>query len=235
MATGIAGTKQHDSPAGVFVAIWAREVFVVELCFLAGSSGFGSCTSRSRYTGRMAEPATGGLLSVEEYLEFERNSPVKHEYVGGRVYAMAGVSRRHSRISGNIFAVLREAARGGPCRVHQSDMQVRVPDGLFYYPDVVVACGPEPEDPYLEDDPCLVVEVLSPTTASTDRREKLLSYRKLPSLRTYLIVEQEETLVERHFRDENDRWQTDVLEEGRFPVNCPPGAALTVAEIYEGL
>lgn len=183
----------------------------------------------------MAEPTTRGLLSVEEYLEFERNSPVKHEYVGGRVYAMVGVSRRHSRISGNIFRKLADAAEGGPCRVHQSDMQVRIPDGLFYYPDVVVACGPEPEDPYLEDDPCLVVEVLSSTTASTDRREKLLSYRKLPSLRTYLIVEQEETMVERHFRDENDQWQTDIVEEGRFPVNCPPGAALTVAEVYEGL
>lgn len=183
----------------------------------------------------MAEPAVQGLLSVEEYLEFERNSPVKHEYVGGRVYAMTGVSRRHSRISGNIFAALREAARGGPCRVHQSDMQVRVPEGIFYYPDVVVACGPAPEDPYLEDDPCLVVEVLSPTTASTDRREKLLSYRKLPSLRTYLIVEQEETMVERHFRDENDQWQTDIVEEGHFLVNCPPGATLSLAEIYDGL
>lgn len=174
-------------------------------------------------------------MSVEEYREFERSSPVKHEYVGGHVYARVGVSRRHSRISGNIFAALRDAARGGPCRVHQSDMRVPVPDGAFYYPDVVVACGPEPEDPYIEDVPCLIVEVLSPTTAAIDRREKLLSYRRLPNLRAYLIVEQDEALVERRFRDENDRWRTELVEEGSFSVPCPPEATLSLAEIYEGL
>lgn len=174
-------------------------------------------------------------MSVEEYLEFERNSPVKHEYVGGHVYAMVGVSRRHSRISGNIFAALREAARGGLCRVHQSDMQVPTPDGPFYYPDAVVACGPEPEDPYLEDEPCLIVEVLSPNTASTDRREKLLSYRRLPSLLAYLIVEQDEALVERHFRDGNGQWQTEFVGEGRLHVPCPPNARLSLAGVYEGL
>lgn len=174
-------------------------------------------------------------MSVADYLEFERSSPVKHEYVGGRLYAMVGVSRRHSRIAGNIFATLRAAAGGGPCRVHQSDMQVPVPDGPFYYPDVVVACNDEPDDPYLEDAPCLVIEILSPTTELTDRREKLLSYRRIPSLEAYLIVSQNEGMVERHFRDETGQWQTDLVEDGSFPIPCPPGAELSVAEIYEGL
>jgi Uma2 family endonuclease len=184
----------------------------------------------------MVERATPhGFMSVEEYLEFERNSPVKHEYVGGRVYAMVGVSRRHSRIAGNVFRRLADAAEGGPCRVHISDMKVPVPDGPFYYPDVVVACGREPEDPYLEDEPCLIVEVLSPNTASTDRREKLLAYRKIPSLRAYLIVEGDEAMIERHFRDEGGRWQTELVGEGSVPVPCPPGAGLSLAEVYEGL
>lgn len=174
-------------------------------------------------------------MSVEEYLEFERNSPIKHEYVGGHLYAMVGVSRRHSRISLNIASRLLAGTQGGPCRVHQSDMQVPVPDGPFYYPDVVVACGPEPEDPYLEDNPCLLVEVLSPNTASIDRREKLLSYRRLPGLRAYLIVEQDEAMVECHFRDGNGRWQTEIVEQGSIPVPCPPGAQLSLAEVYEGL
>lgn len=174
-------------------------------------------------------------MSVEEYLEFERSSPVKHEYVGGHVYAMTGVSRRHSRISGNIFRRLADAAEGGLCRVHQSDMQVPTPDGPFYYPDVVVACGPEPEDPYLEDAPCLVVEVLSQSTEAIDRREKLLAYRKLESLRAYLIVAQEEAMVERHFRDERGEWRTEILTEGSFPAPCPLNAKLSLAEVYAGL
>lgn len=174
-------------------------------------------------------------MSVEEYLEFERNSPIKHEYVGGHLYAMVGVSRRHSRIAGNIFAALRAAARGGPCRVHQSDMKVPTPDGPFYYPDVVVACSPEPEEPDLEDEPCLIVEVISPPTESTDRREKLAAYKNLPSLEAYLIVSQDERKVERHFRDENDQWwQAEIIGEGTIPVPYLD-TELTLAGIYEEL
>ncbi len=184
----------------------------------------------------MAESAkTRQFLSVEEYLEFEKDSSIKHEYVGGKVYAMTGVSRRHSRISGNIFRKLADAAEGGPCRVHQSDMKVPTPDALFYYPDVVVACSPEPEDPYIEDAPCLIVEVISPSTESTDRREKLIAYRKSPSLRAYLIVEQDEARVERHFLDGNDRWRSELVEEGAVPIPCPPNAELSLADIYAGL
>ena len=105
----------------------------------------------------MAERAIARqLMSVEDLLAFERTSSVKHELVGGHLYAMVGVSCRHSRIAGNIFAVLREAARVTACRVHQNDMQVPVPDGQLYYPDVVVSCRDEPQDPYLEDEPCLI-------------------------------------------------------------------------------
>lgn len=183
----------------------------------------------------MAEKATPHrLMSVEEYLEFERSSPVKHEYVGGRVYAMVGVSRRHSRIAGNVFRRLADAAEGGPCRVHISDMKVSMPDGPFYYPDVVVARGEEPQEPDLEDEPCLLVEVTSPTTEAIDRREKLAAYKKLASLGAYLIFSQEERRVERHYRDEDGEWQLEVLaEKGALPVPCPPGAMLSLAEVYE--
>lgn len=172
------------------------------------------------------------IMSLEEYLEFENNSEFKHEYVGGHLYAMTGVTRRHSKLSGTIFRIL-AAADGSPCRVHQSDMRVPTPDGPVYYPDVVVACGDEPDDPYCEDAPCLIVEVLSPSTALTDRREKLLSYRRIPSLQAYLIVEQDKTVVERHFRDDSGAWQAEILGEGRFPVPCPPGAELSLTGIYE--
>ncbi|MBA2276924.1 MAG: Uma2 family endonuclease [Chloroflexia bacterium] len=183
----------------------------------------------------MAKRATPRqFMSIEEYLAFERASLIKHEYVGGHLYAMVGVSP-HSRIAGNIFVSLREAARSSSCRVHQSDMQVPVPDGPYYYPDVVVSRIDEPEDPYLEDEPCLIVEVLSPHTALTDRREKLIAYRKLPSLQTYLIVEQEGMLVERRFRDQDGRWHSEFINDGGVLVPCPPGTQFSLAEIYEGL
>ena len=190
---------------------------------------------RLRYTAFMVErAATQGSLSVEDYLEMEKTATVRHEYVAGEVYAMVGVSRRHSRIAGNVFRLLAVAAAGGPCRVHQSDMKLQI-DDVFYYPDVMVACEDEPEDPYYEDSPCLVVEVVSPGTESTDRREKLAAYRRIPGLKAYLVVDQTRMRVERHFRDEEGAWRRgDLVDEGHFSLSCPE-TSLSLAEIYEGL
>jgi Uma2 family endonuclease len=175
------------------------------------------------------------LLSVEEYLELERDSSVRHEYVGGELYAMTGASRRHNRIAGNIYRRLADAAEGSPCRVYISDMKVRLKDA-FYYPDVMVACEEPPEDEYTEDAPCMVVEVLSPGTEGTDRREKLAAYQSLPSLRMYLIVAQDERLVTHYSRDASGRWRRgDLTGEGRFDVPCPPSVNLTLDAIYAGL
>lgn len=179
-------------------------------------------------------------MSVEEYLELERDSEVRHEYVNGELRAMSGASRRHNRIAGKIYRRLSDIAdeaEGDPCRVYMSDMKVLTPDGPFYYPDVMVACGDEPEDEYFEDAPCLLVEVVSPKTESKDRLEKLAAYRKIPTLGAYLIVEQKQRRIEIHFRDENGKWNRAELTdgEGSFPVPCPPGAELSFADVYEGL
>ena len=164
---------------------------------------------------------------------------MRHEYVGGMVHAMTGASRRHNRISGHIFRKLADAAEGTPCRVYISDMKVLTPDDFGYYPDLMAACGSAPEDEYLETDPCLIVEVLSPNTVSKDRREKLVAYMKMPSLRAYLVVDQDRQHVERYFRDEEGEWhRADLFEEGAFPVPCPPGATpteLSLADVYAGL
>ena len=184
----------------------------------------------------MAEPAVHGLLSVEEYLKLEECSTVKHEYVGGMIFALAGASDRHNRIALNIASRLLAAGRGGPCRVYVSDMRLQV-DDVFYYPDVMVACEPPAsKNPTSRHDPCLLVEVLSPSTEATDRREKLMVYRQIPSVEAYLVVDQDRRRVERHFRDENGIWhRADLVEDGRIPVPCPPDAELTLAEVYEGL
>ncbi len=172
-------------------------------------------------------------MSVEDYLEMEKTATVRHEYVAGEVYAMTGASRRHNRIAGNVYRRLADAAAGGPCRVYMETVKLR--KDIFYYPEVMVACGSEPENPYYEDAPCLVVEVVSPSTESTDRREKLAAYKRVPGLKAYLILDQERMRVERHFRDEEGAWlRADLVEEGRFSVPCPE-MSLALAEIYEGL
>jgi Uma2 family endonuclease len=102
-----------------------------------------------------------GSLTVDEYLALEESATVRHEYVGGEIFAMVGATKRHNRIIGNTSGRLWGTARGGPCRVYSESVKLRVADDVIYYPDVMVACGPEGDDPHIEDDPCLVVEVVS--------------------------------------------------------------------------
>ena len=177
-------------------------------------------------------------LSVEEYLKLEEVAATRHEYVGGKIYDHAGDTSRHNRISVNIVALLWNAARGGPCRVYGSDMKLRVPDEAFYYPDVMVVCDPDEagEEALYQDSPCLLVEVTSPSTEAIDRREKLLAYRKLPSLKAYLIVDQEALRVERHWHDDAGQWwQAEAVgTDGIVPVPCPE-TGLMLPQIYEGL
>lgn len=161
-------------------------------------------------------------LSVEKYLELERDSLIRHEYVGGQLYAMTGATRRHNLIVGNIFVALREAVGGTPCRVYSENVKVRTPEDNVYYPDLMVVCAPEPEDLYVEHDPCLLIEVISPTTESADRREKLTACTKIPSLLAYLIVDQGSQRAQLHARDGQGQWlQADFIGDGVIPVPCP--------------
>ena len=179
-------------------------------------------------------------LSVEEYLELEQMSEVRHEFVAGEAHAHAGGTRRHNRITMNTLVALWNAAHESDCQVYGSDMMLRTAEDVFYYPDVMVVCPPENssggDQDLFEDSPCLVVEVTSPSTENIDRREKLLAYRNITSLKAYLIVDQRELRVERHWRDESGRWwrAEAVGTEGIVPIPCPE-IELTLPQIYEGL
>jgi Uma2 family endonuclease len=175
-------------------------------------------------------------ITIEEYLALEASSAVRHEYVAGEVYAMTGATKRHNLLLGNIATRLRIAAAGGPCRVFTESVKVRAGRNIIYYADVMVACGPDGGDPLVEDAPCLIVEVLSPSTESIDWREKALVYKDIPSLRSYAIVYQDSRRVERWSRDERgDWWHSDVAERGLVPLPCPePGLEMTLDEIYRG-
>jgi Uma2 family endonuclease len=145
-------------------------------------------------------------LSPEEYLALERNSEFKSEYVDGVAYAMAGGSERHNLIAANVIIALGVQLRDRPCRVYPSDLKVRLPNSKrFFYPDVSVVCGDvqfadEKRDVILN--PIVVVEVLSDSTEAFDRGKKFLSYQQIESLKEYLLVAQDEFVVEHFLRQE---------------------------------
>jgi Uma2 family endonuclease len=182
-----------------------------------------------------AQPLPIRRMSVEEYLAFEDTSPVRHEYVDGELYAFAGGTWNHNEIAGNVFATLRLAARVQGCRVAISDMRLAVQvERIYYYPDVMVTCEPLNGAELAATQPLLVVEVLSDSTQRTDHEAKLMVYRNIRSLRHYLIVHQNERLVEWHYRTQADGWQrTYVQSEGNIEIE-QLGVTLTLAEIYAG-
>jgi Uma2 family endonuclease len=149
-------------------------------------------------------------LSPEEYLAVERRAEYKSEYVDGVMYAMAGGSERHNLIAANIIISIGVQLKNRPCRVYPSDLKVRVPNSKrFFYPDVSVVCG---ETVFADDErdvilsPILIVEVLSESTAAYDRGKKFLSYQQIDSLQEYLLVSQDEEIVEHYVRQGNDTW-----------------------------
>jgi Uma2 family endonuclease len=174
-------------------------------------------------------------ISVEEYLEAEKVSPVKHEYVYGEVYAMAGTSDNHSRIAGNIYAALSNHLRDSTCEPFFGDIKVRVSPHVYYYPDVLVSCEENPESPYFRNEPVLIVEVISPSTREIDRREKLLFYQQMPSVREYVVVEQEMMHVEIHRRQPDGRWITYFYNRNDRDETLEfqsVGLRMTLDEIY---
>lgn len=181
----------------------------------------------------MARPHS--TLTLEQYLEFEKTSDIKHEYVGGELYAFAGASDRHNRIALNIASSLLGATRGGPCQVFASDVKCQVAEDTIYYPDVMVTCDPRDSDPYVKRHPSLVVEVLSPSTWGTDIREKLHAYKQVESLQAYLIASQDNLDIIGYWRDADGVWQReDVVHRGT--VTLPfLDVEMKLEDIYEGV
>lgn len=175
------------------------------------------------------------LLTIDEYLATEPAREVRHEFVGGQIYAMAGGSVTHNRICANlIYLLVGLNERSGRCRVYTSDMKLRIGDDKVYYPDAMVVCQGEPPDPYYETAPCILVEVLSPNTKDIDQREKAEAYRGIASLQTYLIVDTEARTVRRYWR-EGTSWQVqDYLEQGEIPLPCLEGS-VSLEQIYRGV
>lgn len=184
------------------------------------------------------QAATKVGLSPEDYLTLERRSEAKHEYRDGEMIPMVGASRRHNLIVANLVRELSQQLKGRPCEVYPPDMRVKVDStGLYTYPDVAVVCGePRFEDAEVDTllNPTLLVEVLSESTAEYDRGTKFAHYRKLDSLREYVIVSQRECLVEHYVRQPDGQWLFSEVAQLETSIDLPSiDCNLPLGEIYD--
>lgn len=171
-------------------------------------------------------------LSVADYLAGERVSEQKYEYVDGQVYAMAGASTNHNRITSNLAGLIWAHLRGKPCEPMLSDMLLKTSPTRFRYPDLMVVCQDDPsDDAYVRESPILIVEVLSPATYRLDKTTKRAEYLALPSLQEYVLIAQDvaEVVVERR----SAAWRATYYYLGDTFTLESIGLTLAVADIYE--
>jgi len=178
------------------------------------------------------------FLSVEDYLAGEEQSELRHEYIDGQVYAMTGASVRHNLIASNLLVALRSQSRRSTCQVFMSDVKLRLAiagKDIFYYPDLMVCCDPADRAAYYRSKPCLIVEILSDSTARVDRQEKLFAYIQIESLQAYLILSQEALYATLHRRE--DDWRGEIFTDPRsmLTLPCAGGLELPLAAAYEGI
>lgn len=174
------------------------------------------------------------LLSVEEYLFYEQDSPIRHEYVHGELFAMAGSSDDHNRIIGNLYKPIDDHTAESNCSTFFAEMKVRVSETLYYYPDLIVACDdPSKADRYFRQKPVLIIEVTSPKTETKDRREKLEAYQNIKSLKEYVIVAQDEVSVHLYRRNGNGAWHWETYTDLAQEIELRSiGLRLTLSQIY---
>ena len=176
-------------------------------------------------------------LTAAEYLDIERKAEIKSEYIAGRMYAMSGVSRQHSLIAGNLHSAFHDQLRSRNCEVHMADVRVKVsPTGMYTYPDVTAVCGEARfEDKHVDTllNPTVIVEVLSESTEAYDRGEKFAQYRRIESLREYVLVAQNKVRVE-HYRREGEEWILSEISDPDGTLHLPSiDCHVTLAAIYE--
>ncbi|MFO7561882.1 MAG: Uma2 family endonuclease [Enhygromyxa sp.] len=184
----------------------------------------------------MNSPATTQSMAYAEYCAFEREATVKHEYLRGEVFAMAGGTLEHGRLAMHIGRLLGNALEGRPCRVFSSDVRVRVEATDFdTYPDLSIVCGAPKSaeaDSHALVNPLLIAEVLSSSTEGYDRGQKASHYRRIPSLQAYLLVAQDEPRLELQIRSTDGRWLLIEARAGERLAIDPLGIELSVDELY---
>lgn len=177
------------------------------------------------------------IYDAGHYVALENEAAEKSELFNGQIYAMAGATPTHVRISGNVYHAIRTQLRGKPCEPFNSDLRVRVDEtGAFVYPDVTVACPPlifAEDDANALTNPVVVIEVLSPSTEANDRGAKWGHYQHLASLRDYVLVAQNQKRVEHYERLDDGSWRYSVAENDGAASLSSIECVLNLDEVYE--
>ena len=174
----------------------------------------------------------------QEYLTLERGSQQKNEYLNGDIFAMGGASERHNIIVGNVLASIHGQLRGRPCKVYSSDMRVKIDaTGLYTYPDVVALCGEAQFDDEQQDtllNPGVIIEVLSRSTEGYDRGEKFAHYRRVDTLKEYVLISQERRRVEWYVRQPDNQWLMSEAYQIQESLLLPSIiCTLLITDIYD--
>jgi Uma2 family endonuclease len=173
------------------------------------------------------------LMGIDEYLRLEQTSDIRHEYVEGKLLAMAGESQEHEDMVLNVVEVLRPVARTKGCRLYTKNIKLHITPERYRYPDVMILCNPKREHG-IEFEPCFVLEVLSDSTAQTDLSKKLREYTEIASLERYAVASQTARLVIIYSRSATG-WQVQTLENsGEIDIPCL-GVALSLEQLYSGV
>lgn len=177
------------------------------------------------------------VMSVEEYFALDRSSiDVRYEFIDGHVSMLAGGTANHSIIAANMIRELGLLLRGGPCRVYTSDMKVKLSEKRYVYPDVSVSCD-ERDTGSVEiiQNPCLIVEVLAPSTESTDRGKKFTYYRTRPSIHEYVMIDTQMQAVEMYRRASENLWMLHLFGADDQVTLASLGISFSVASLYENV
>jgi Uma2 family endonuclease len=184
----------------------------------------------------MTRPAPIARISFAEYLAVEDRSDIRHEFLDGNIYAMAGGTPEHAALVAAFIQQLGNALRGKPCRVYSSDLRVRIREtGFTTYPDVTVICGQletDTEDRLAAVNPLVLVEILSESTEAYDRGAKAAHYRRIPSLREYVLVSHIEPAIEVHRRSDAGHFELHEARKGERVILASLGIELDVDSLY---
>lgn len=187
----------------------------------------------------MSAAQQSSIISIDDYLSGELASEVKHEYVDGIVFAMTGGTTDHSRIASRVTVSLGRQLEGTPCEPFNSDLKIRIKrheKTFFYYPDVSVLCAFESGDSLFQDSPSVIVEVLSEGTRRADQGEKRDNYLAIPTLQTYVMLEQTNRRAIVYQRTNPDKFDVAVYDQVNAIIPLPGiHAELAFDEIYRGI
>lgn len=169
-------------------------------------------------------------VSEQEYLAGELLSEIRHEYINGEVYAMAGAHKDHNIIAGEVFRIVANLLQDKPCQPYASDMKVKVGNN-FFYPDVMVDCSGQEQDYYTQY-PTLIVEVLSKSTRQHDKTFKRQAYCQIATLQEYILIEQDFVEIERWYRVDEKHWEQTVHYLDDDICFSSIGLTVAVEDIY---